>query len=82
MTNEEKAQKIDQAISKLCKKYDCEIGVWLTWDDLLNNIHHLKMNPTLDHLGFTLQIKLKENGTNDTEQAGDTSGADDASGSF
>ena len=82
MTNEEKAKKIDEAIGRICKKYDCEIGVWLTWEHLLNNIHHMKMNPNLEHLVFPLQIKLKSDGTNDTEQKGDAVGSNDAGGQF
>ena len=58
MTNDQKAEKIGKELDRLCKKYDCQIGVWLSWQDILANLDMMKKNQ-LDQLSFGLQIQLK-----------------------
>ncbi len=68
MTIEEKAKKVSKEIDKIMKKYNCQLGVWRTWEDLLLNINQMKQNPELKELYFTLQIKeVEENGEESTD---------------
>lgn len=55
---EQIAAKVGKEIDRICKKYKCEIGVWLTWRDLLYNFDQVKKTPGVDELKFGLEIRL------------------------
>ena len=65
------AEKVSKELERICKKYNCEIGVWLTWRDLLHNFDLMKKDTSLNELQFGLQIRL-DNGTNDKGEKGNT----------
>jgi hypothetical protein len=68
------ADKVAEEIQNICIKYKCELGVWLSWIDLLNNFDLMKKDSTINELNFGLQIRL-ENGTNNQSKTSDTSTA-------
>jgi hypothetical protein len=67
------AEQVAGEIDAICQRYGCEIGVWLTWRDLLHNLEIARTTPGLDVLNFGLQIRIK-NGTelSDTNTADNT----------
>jgi hypothetical protein len=60
---EQKAEAIASQIEKLCKKYNCRIGVWLTWRDLLHNFDIAKKDPKINELEFRLQVRFENEPT-------------------
>jgi len=54
------AEKVGNEIERICKKYNCEIGVWLNWRDLMFNFDQLKKDPTMNELKFGLEIRIHE----------------------
>ena len=62
MDPEKVADKFAAELDKLCKKYGCEVGVWLSWRDLLHNFEIMKSDSNLNELKFGLQIRIP-NGT-------------------
>ena len=70
MTPEQIAEKVAVEIDKIEKKYKCQIGVFLTWRDLLHNFELMKKEPELNELKFGLQIRLAD-GTSDETTQGD-----------
>ncbi len=54
------ADEFAKELDALCKKYNCEVGVWLTWRDLLHNLDILKRDPNVNELLFGLQIRIHE----------------------
>lgn len=58
MTPEQIADKAAKEIDKICKKYNCEIGVWLSWRDLIHNFDIMKADPKINELNFGLQIRI------------------------
>jgi len=61
------AEKVAKEIDKIRQKYKCEIGVWLTWRDLLYNFEVMRKENGLNELHFGLQIRI-ENGNNDQDK--------------
>jgi hypothetical protein len=61
---EKKGNKVAAEIEKICKKYDCQLGVWLTWRDLAHNLQKMQDTPGFDEAQFGLQIRFenKDNG--------------------
>jgi hypothetical protein len=74
MTPDKIADKVAKEIDKICQKYNCEIGVWLTWRDLINNFDIMKKNAELNELQFGLQIRL-EDGVKDKNKTRDEGAA-------
>ncbi len=70
ITPEQKAEKVAKELEKLQKKYDCKIGVWLTWRDLMHNFDIMKKDINLDELEFGLQIRI-ENGIDTKNKTSD-----------
>jgi hypothetical protein len=68
------ADKVSREIERICKKYNCEIGVWLSWRDLMHNFDIMKKDASVNELQFGLQIRL-DNGTDDKDQKGDKGAA-------
>jgi hypothetical protein len=62
------ADKVSKELERICKKYNCEIGVWLTWRDLLHNFDLMKKDNSLNELQFGLQIRLED--ANDQSEKG------------
>ena len=58
MTPEKKAEVIGREVEKLCKKHGCEIGVWLTWRDLLHNFEKAKKDTNINEFHFGLQVRF------------------------
>lgn len=71
MMPEKVAESVSREIERICKKHKCEIGVWLSWRDLLHNFDAMKADPNLNELHFGLQIRI--HGTNDKDKASDKS---------
>ena len=71
MEAEKIAEKVSKELERICKKYNCEIGVWLTWRDLLHNFDLMKKDTSLNELQFGLQIRL-DDGANDKGEKGNT----------
>ena len=61
MTPEQIAEKVGREIEAICKKHGCEVGVWLSWRDLLHNFEVMKTDPKLNELQFGLQIRIHGN---------------------
>lgn len=66
MTPEEIAEEVADKVEKLCAEYNCEIGVWLSWRDILHNFDAMKANPELNELNFGLQIRIHGTESNST----------------
>lgn len=60
MTPEQVANKFSADLDKLCKKYGCEVGVWLSWRDLMHNFEIMRSDPNLNELMFGLQIRIPD----------------------
>ena len=58
MKPEKKAEAFGKDLEKLCKKYGCRAGVWLTWRDLLHNFEIAKKDPNINELEFGLQVRF------------------------
>lgn len=69
LTPEKVAEKVAGEIDKICQKYNCEIGVWLSWRDLLANFEHMKKDPNINELQFGLQIRFD---ADDKDKTGNT----------
>ena len=67
MKPQQTADKVAKEIDKICKKYNCELGVWLTWRDIIKNFDLMKENPELNELRFGLQIRIPD-GKNATDK--------------
>lgn len=61
MAPEKIAESVGKEIEKICKKHNCEIGVWLNWRDLQYNFDQMKADPALNELKFGLEIRLPDN---------------------
>jgi glutamine phosphoribosylpyrophosphate amidotransferase len=72
---EKVAVKISKYLEKVCKQEGCDIGIWLSWDDLLRAVDTMKKNPQFTEIKGEIQIRWSDNGSNDTDQADDASGA-------
>lgn len=57
------ADKVGAEISRIEAKYNCKLGVWLTWRDLIHNLEIMKTNKQMDIAQFGIQIQF----TNGTE---------------
>ena len=66
MTPDKVAENVGKEIDKICKKYGCEIGIWLNWRDLIYNFDQMKNDPKLNELKFGLEIRIHDKETNDT----------------
>lgn len=58
MAPEKIAENVWKEIDNLCKKYNCEIGVWLNWRDLQYNFDQMKNDPKLNELKFGLEVRI------------------------
>ncbi len=68
MTPEETAENFANDLDELCKKYGCNVGVWLSWRDMLHNFDIMKQDPKMDELHFGLQIRI--HGADDKDKTG------------
>lgn len=68
MIPEKIAESVAKEIDQICAKHKCEIGVWLTWRDLLHNFDAMKADPKINELHFGLQIRI--HGTDDKDKTG------------
>lgn len=60
LTPQQIAEKVAAQIQSIEKQYNCQLGVWLTWRDLLHNFDLMKKEPKLNELQFSLQIRLPD----------------------
>lgn len=70
LTPQQIAEEVAAQIEAIEKKYNCQLGVWLTWRDLLHNFDVMKKEPKLNELQFSLQIRLPD-GSEDEATPGD-----------
>ena len=66
MTPDKIAEKVSKELDKLCKKYNCDVGVWLTWRDLMHNLDQMKARKGFNEAHFGLQIRI--HGTDDKDK--------------
>jgi len=71
---EQVAKQVGGYLEKICKKNACNMGVWLTWEDLIRAVDYMRKNPQVGEIMYDLQIKF-ENGSNDQNKADDTIGS-------
>jgi len=57
---EKKVDQIIKELQKVCTKHGCDLGVWLTWRDLIANFEEMKKNPDFNEAFFGLQIRFKD----------------------
>ncbi len=73
---EKVAVKIGKYLEKVCQQEGCDIGIWLSWDDLLRAVDTMKKNPQFTEIKGELQIRWSDDdGSNDNSQEDDASGA-------
>jgi hypothetical protein len=62
--HQEIADKVAKDIDKLQKKYNCSLGVWLTWRDMEGNLSKMRETPGFDEAEFGIQIRFKDESEN------------------
>jgi hypothetical protein len=63
---QKKAEKVSAEIAKIEAKYNCKLGVWLTWRDMMRNLDTMRDNIGMDIAQFGVQIQF-----NHGEKSGD-----------
>jgi hypothetical protein len=63
LTPEQTAERVAKELDKLCRKYKCKVGVWLTWRELYHNFMIMQKTPEFDEAEFGLQIRLEDANT-------------------
>ena len=61
------ADQVTRELDAICKKYNCQLGIWLTWRDILHNLDKMKSTPGFDEAYFGIQIRLPD-GKNETKK--------------
>lgn len=60
MEHQKIADKVAAEIDKICKKYNCQLGVWLTWRDMEGNLKKMRETTGFDEADFGIQIRFKD----------------------
>lgn len=52
------ADKVAEEIQSIQAKYNCKLGVWLTWRDMEGNLSKMRETPGFDEAEFGIQIRF------------------------
>lgn len=52
------ADKVAEEIQAIQAKYNCKLGVWLTWRDMEGNLSKMRETPGFDEAEFGIQIRF------------------------
>lgn len=53
-------EQVSKEVGDICKKYNCQLGVWMDWRELFTNFEAIKKDPSISEMFFGLQIKFNE----------------------
>lgn len=58
ITEESRLNSIEAELREIEKKYNCELGCWLSWRDLIHNLRVMENTPGFDEAKFKIDVKL------------------------
>jgi len=60
MSPEDIADNFATEVQALCEKYNCRVGVWLSWRDMEATLKTMRETPGFDEAEFGLQIRIED----------------------